>query len=96
MLSRGFLDDFFQEQNTFMRKMRRHFDKELQSMSEMITEDDKLPKGLDTERFVSKEVHSKTILDKNGNIADTKVGSSLEIKKELEIMLEAAKKIKLN
>ena len=36
------------------------------------------------------------ILDKNGNIADSKVGSSLDIKEELENMIEAAKKIESN
>ncbi len=36
------------------------------------------------------------ILDKKGNIADTKVGGSVNIKEELQIMIEAAKKIKVN
>lgn len=68
MLSRGFLDDFFEEQNNFMRAIRRHFDKELQTMSEKMQSDDvSIPKSLEQEKFVSKEVHSKTILDKDGN-----------------------------
>lgn len=67
MLSRGFARDIFEEQNKFMRAMTKHFDEELQQLSKIIINDEKkTKKDLETENFFSKEVHSKTILDKDG------------------------------
>ena len=68
MLSRDFETDFFDEQNKFMKAMQKHFDKELQSMSKLMEDGgDKTDKNLETEKFVSREVHSKTIKDTDGN-----------------------------